>query len=985
MVKALCLLPFLVVSFAPAQSAHAAVGPRSASAPPSISAAMEAAASSRQVPFQVVAATAYVNTRWEWITSPQHDGGVGPMKVRPAQLGLASSLSGHSPAQITGELASNIDAGAALMAYYHTQAGGLASWQPAVAATQGPMVAAEVFTVIRNGASRTTSAGETITLTPQATPQGATSVNGSSTASASCTPSPDYGAACWIPADASNYSTANRTHDYPIDMIIIHDIEGDASTGIQDFQTLNWGASAHYVVGYDGAVTEMVREHDIAWHAGNWDYNTRAIGIEHAGFAYTPGLYTTAEYNASAALAASICSRYGVPMDRTHVIGHYEVPDPYNPGQFGGSDHHTDPGPYWDWSYYMATAQNDAMTLPSPPHLMPDPVATDGLTSATVTWQPARTCRSADAPITGYTVVGQPGNLTMTVGATTTNATFSGLQPGTAYTFTVTAHNSYGDDSATSNAAIPGRCNNVNVSASPASPQAAGTMVTVGATSNGCPNPQYEFWIKGPGASSFTDVQPYGSSSTFTWSTGGQASGTYTINVWAKDASSPGTFSNAFGTWDAYNATSSYSLTPVPCTGVGESASPAGAAKAGVMVTVTATAVGCPGPQYEFWILAPGAALYTLAQGYSNSPSLSWSTSGLAPGTYRVNVWVRDASSMGLNSNASGSYDAYDADLYYTLSVGCPSASVSATPADGAMVGTNVSLTASAPGCPNPQFEYWALYPGASLYTLVQAYTTSATLMWPTAQLPIGTYRLNVWVRDGSGPGVYGNASGTYDAYDASLYYPLTSGCPSVSLTGSPPGGSMIGGIATFTARSPGCANPQYEYWVLYPGASLYTLVRQYGSSGTLSWPTSQLAPGTYRVNVWVRNGSGPGAYSNSSGSWDAYDASLYYEVTNGCPSVSQSASTTATSVGTQLTITADAPGCPNPQFEFWILYPGASAYTLVRPYGPSGTLTWSTSTLSRGTYRINVWVRDASSAGTFSNPWGSWDAYDASLYISLN
>ena len=104
-------------------------------------------------------------------------------------------------------------------------------------------------------------------------------------------------------------------------------------------------------------------------------------------------------------------------MDRTHVIGHYQVPDPNNPGQYGGVDHHTDPGPYWDWTYYMATAQSDAKALPSPPHMMPDPVATNGATSVTVTWQPAQTCRAADAPITSYTVVGQPGNLTMTVAA----------------------------------------------------------------------------------------------------------------------------------------------------------------------------------------------------------------------------------------------------------------------------------------------------------------------------------------------------------------------------------------------------------------------------------------------------------------------------------------------------------------------------------------------------------------------------------------
>jgi hypothetical protein len=29
------------------------------------------------------------------------------------------------------------------------------------------------------------------------------------------------------------------------------------------------------------------------------------------------------------------------------------VPDPNNAGAYGGSDHHTDPGPHWKWGYYM--------------------------------------------------------------------------------------------------------------------------------------------------------------------------------------------------------------------------------------------------------------------------------------------------------------------------------------------------------------------------------------------------------------------------------------------------------------------------------------------------------------------------------------------------------------------------------------------------------------------------------------------------------
>jgi hypothetical protein len=453
--RALCLAPFLILAVAP-QHVDASSG--------AFVTAAQAASQSRHVPLALLEATAYVNTGWEWIGTPALDGGVGPMNVTPAQMASAASLSGHSESEIRSDLATNVDAGAALLAHFHMSGSDLASWRAAVEATQGPRVAAEIYAVLAAGANRTTSTGESINLAPQvatASPATGAAVSiGAAPAATGCTSnSPDLGApACWVPANPTNYSVANRGHDYAIDMIVIHDVEGSYGSAIQLFQQANYAASAHYVVSYGGDVTQMVDEKDIAWHAGNWDYNTRAIGIEHEGFAWTPGLYTTAEYNASAQIAASICSRWGVPLDRAHVIGHNEVPDPNNPSLKGGSDHHTDPGPYWNWTYYMQQAQTDAKSLPSPPHVMPDPVATSTGTSATVTWLPARSCRPADVPLTGYTVVMQPGGVTQTLPATATSATFTGLTIGGTYTFTVTAANADGQSSATSSGLIVGAC-----------------------------------------------------------------------------------------------------------------------------------------------------------------------------------------------------------------------------------------------------------------------------------------------------------------------------------------------------------------------------------------------------------------------------------------------------------------------------------------------------------------------------------------------
>jgi hypothetical protein len=416
------------------------------------STAMSAAAQARHVPLPLLQAIAYVNTRWEVINQPARDGGYLPMDITPSQVDLAAALSGRSAVAVKTDPTANLDAGAALLAHLHSGGTDLASWQAAVTSLLGPYVSVEVFDDLRTGESRTTSTGEVITLAPQSLPA-ATPAQSRAGATAAAAASPDYPPANWVPASPSNYSTANRPHDYPVDMIIIHDTEGSYGSAIQEFQNGAVQASAHYVVGDAGQLTQMVAERDIAWHAGNWDYNTRAIGIEHEGFASGPNWYTTTMYDVSARLIASICSRWGVPMDRNHVIGHYQVPDPNNPGQYGGAGHHTDPGVNWNWPYYMGLAQAYANALPSPPRMIFNPTALAGDHVAVAMWSPARSCHT---PIAGYTVTAQPGNIVQNLPASATRATFTGLQNGVRYTFTITATNSDGQDSMATGSVLTG-------------------------------------------------------------------------------------------------------------------------------------------------------------------------------------------------------------------------------------------------------------------------------------------------------------------------------------------------------------------------------------------------------------------------------------------------------------------------------------------------------------------------------------------------
>jgi len=91
---------------------------------------------------------------------------------------------------------------------------------------------------------------------------------------------------------------------------------------------------------------------DIAWQAGNWYVNMHSIGVEHEGYAVQGATwYTEQLYHASARLVRWLANRYHVPVDRAHILGHDNLPGPLPANQ---TSMHWDPGPYWDWTHYMA-------------------------------------------------------------------------------------------------------------------------------------------------------------------------------------------------------------------------------------------------------------------------------------------------------------------------------------------------------------------------------------------------------------------------------------------------------------------------------------------------------------------------------------------------------------------------------------------------------------------------------------------------------
>ena len=519
-------------------------------------------------------------------------------------------------------------------------------------------------------------------------------------------------------------------------------------------------------------------------------------------------------------------------------------------------------------------------------------------------------------------------------------------------------------------------CASVSVAPSPASPQVAGTTVTFTASSTGCAQPLYQFWVRPPGTQAWQIVQAYSSSSTFRWNTASLAAGTYLYTAWARDASSGGTQCSSLGCNDAFFAAASFTVVR-PCTSVTDSVSPTSPQLSGTPVTFSASAAGCPHPLYQFWTLAPGSQTWQVVQQYSSSATFTWKTAALPTGTYLYTVWARDASSTGTVCSYLGCNDAYYPGTQFGLTTPCKSVTDAATPSSPQLAGAAVTFSASAAGCPHPLYQFWVLTPGSSTWQIVQPYSTSSTFTWKTSGLAPGTYLYTVWARDAASTGTACSYLGCNDAYFPGTAYLVDKPCASVTDSVTPGGPQLSGTKVTFAASASGCLHPLYQFWILPPGSTAWQIVQPYSTSSTYTWSTSGLTPGTYLYTVWARDSASSGTACSYLGCNDAYYPGTGYAIDRPCTTVTDAVTPTSPQhAGASVTFTATSGGCLHPLYQFWILAPGSHTWQIVQAYSPKASFTWSTGGLAPGTYLYTVWVRDASSTGTACSYLGCDDAF---------
>ena len=154
---------------------------------------------------------------------------------------------------------------------------------------------------------------------------------------AACAPAPVRNPmATWVPSK-------NFDQRKPV-IIVLHATEQDSvQTSLDTLRGSNSGGpvSAHYLIGRDGHIYQLVAESERAWHAGGgyWgtitDLNDASIGIELDNDGHVD--YTDAQFDALVRLLGDICTRLRIP--RSQVIAHGDL----------APARKTDPGARFPW------------------------------------------------------------------------------------------------------------------------------------------------------------------------------------------------------------------------------------------------------------------------------------------------------------------------------------------------------------------------------------------------------------------------------------------------------------------------------------------------------------------------------------------------------------------------------------------------------------------------------------------------------------
>ncbi|GMU84846.1 MAG: hypothetical protein AMXMBFR48_00880 [Ignavibacteriales bacterium] len=333
-----------------------------------------------QIPVRILKAIAFSETRGEHIINDEasHQSCIGIPHVYGI-MGLrddnwfgrsivkASELTGFSVDLIKTDVRTNILAAAAVLNYLAAESGidrdNIYEWKEVTELYSGirqqkikPLYSYEIFRVMREGyvsdnLNVPADGNIALDIFPEYVKPGNEPVY---------IESDDYGPAVWDPSP--NFTPGSISHQFSV----VHTTQGGFAGSLSWLKNPDADAATHYIIrSSDGYIVQMVREMNKAWHVVCW--NGYSLGVEHEGFVDNPAWYTDAMYIASAKLFNHFSVRYNIPFNLNRIIGHNQWQNSawrtWMQSNYPNIDptcnSHTDPGIYWDWSFYMQLVSKD--------------------------------------------------------------------------------------------------------------------------------------------------------------------------------------------------------------------------------------------------------------------------------------------------------------------------------------------------------------------------------------------------------------------------------------------------------------------------------------------------------------------------------------------------------------------------------------------------------------------------------------------------